>query len=154
MLNQNSTPSEYTKAIIATSTVKANNPLVKHGLLGFLGGIFISFGSHARIAIMQNFLELDMSLGSLLGDFVFPMGYILVILSGAESFTGNNLMSLATFTRKITFTSMLRNWIFVYLGNFLGAFVLAAVIVNTGILTDIGLELTLSLAHSKLSLSF
>jgi formate/nitrite transporter len=70
----------------------------------------------------------------LLGGLVFSLGLILVIVGGAELFTGNALMIMAAVERKITLRRMLRSWGIVYLGNFVGAAGLAVVFGFSGLL--------------------
>ena len=68
----------------------------------------------------------------LLGGFIFCLGLILVVVGGAELFTGNALMIIAWMDRKITLGSMLRNWSIVYLGNFAGALLLVGLVFLSG----------------------
>ena len=57
----------------------------------------------------------------------FCLGLILVVVGGAELFTGNNLLTMAWASRKVSTGQLLRNWLIVYLGNMLGAFSLVLV---------------------------
>nr|MCR5716676.1 formate/nitrite transporter family protein [Lachnospiraceae bacterium] len=61
------------------------------------------------------------SLAKFLTSLIFPAGLAMVILNGTELFTGNSLMIIGVLDRKITFLSMLRNWLIVYIGNFIGS---------------------------------
>lgn len=58
---------------------------------------------------------------------VFPVGIMLVIMAGAELFTGNNLMTLSVLENRITFKQMFKNWTFVYIGNLIGSILLAKI---------------------------
>jgi formate/nitrite transporter len=102
-------------------------------VLAILAGAFIGFGAAAYTAVMTG---ADASFGPsrLLGGLVFSLGLILVIVGGAELFTGNALMIMAAVERKITLRRMLRSWGIVYLGNFVGAAGLAVVFGFSGLL--------------------
>ena len=68
----------------------------------------------------------DPSLAKLISGCVFPAGLAMVVVAGSELFTGNNLMILGVLSRVISVQQMLRNWCVVYLGNFVGAALVAA----------------------------
>ncbi|MGI9463449.1 MAG: formate/nitrite transporter family protein, partial [Aestuariivirgaceae bacterium] len=70
----------------------------------------------------------------LLGGMAFSLGLILVIIGGAELFTGNNLIVMAWADRKITTAQLARNWSIVYAGNFVGALATALLVVWSGVL--------------------
>jgi formate/nitrite transporter len=59
---------------------------------------------------------------------VFSTGLILVIVGGAELFTGNNLISMAFASGKVTVGGLLGNWVIVYVGNFVGSIITAAIV--------------------------
>ncbi|MHC4771901.1 MAG: formate/nitrite transporter family protein [Planctomycetota bacterium] len=90
---------------------------------------------------------------------VFSVGLVLVLIAGAELFTGNIIMLVGTITHLIPFKLMLRNWITVYLGNFAGAFGFAFLIWKSGLMgnldapSQIGL-LAEKIADAKLAISF
>jgi formate transporter len=69
----------------------------------------------------------------LLGGIAFSLGLILVVVGGAELFTGNNLIVMAWADGKIKTIQLLRNWFFVYLGNFVGALATALIVSWSGI---------------------
>ena len=76
------------------------------------------------------------SVAKLVGAAVFPAGMAMVLVAGSELFTGNNLIILAVLEKKVTVWKMLKNWLFVYIGNFLGAaFVAVLVVVGRTLLT-------------------
>ena len=102
-------------------------------LLGILGGLFIGLGGHGNIVVNQLLSGVDPGLGKLAGAAVFPVGLMLVILAGAELFTGNNLMTLSVVNNRITFGQLLRNWFIVYIGNFIGSVLLALLLTKTNI---------------------
>lgn len=145
------TPPEICQAMIETGIYKAKNTALKQLLLGLLGGLFIAFGAQANITVLYS---IDPGLAKLVGAAVFPVGLMLVILAGAELFTGNNLISLALLDDKISLNKLLKNWGIVYFANFAGAMLFAFAIVKTNILIPKGLKYVFSMADIKLQLSF
>lgn len=124
-------------------------------LLGIFAGVFIGFGAHANIVVIQTLGSIDEGLAKLLGAAVFPVGIILVIMAGAELFTGNNLLTLALLDGKITFKKMLTNWSVVYLGNFLGSIILAFLLSASGLYESEAMAAkAISIANKKISATF
>ena len=98
---------------------KTNMSISKMFVLAFMAGVFISFaGSAATIAAST--VE-NASLAKLLNALIFPAGLAMVVLNGSELFTGNNLMVISVLDKRISFLSMLKNWIVVYIGNLVGS---------------------------------
>ena len=113
---------------------KAEMPFLKMFMLAVLAGAFISLGAvfattvgAGSIAVTASGGEttytagLPYGLNRLMVGFVFCLGLILVVVGGAELFTGNNLIAMAWVSRKVKGRALLRNWGIVYLGNFAGA---------------------------------
>ncbi|WP_370136628.1 formate/nitrite transporter family protein [Bradyrhizobium sp. USDA 313] len=97
--------------------------------LSVLAGAFIAFGSIFSIVVTAGAEGVvPYGITRLLGGIVFSLGLILVIVGGAELFTGNNLMVMACASGRVTVGELLRAWSLVYVGNFLGAVGLAALI--------------------------
>ncbi|MCD5410071.1 MAG: formate/nitrite transporter family protein, partial [Clostridiales bacterium] len=119
-------PGEVAVATIETGRAKASKSTMTLLLLGILAGVFISFGAVGATTLWG--LTQDPGLGKLLGAAIFPVGIIFVVLAGSELFTGNSLMTLALMDKKIGIKSLLRNWILVYIGNFIGAVAIAILI--------------------------
>lgn len=88
--------------------------------LGLLAGAFIAFGAMFFTLVMTDH---NMGLGParLLGGVAFSLGLILVVVGGAELFTGNNLIVMAWAERKVSTIQLLRNWSLVYVANLIGA---------------------------------
>ncbi|MHC4545154.1 MAG: formate/nitrite transporter family protein [Planctomycetota bacterium] len=84
-----------------------------------MAGAFIAFGAVLYTYVIHD-SSLSMGLTKLLGGMVFCLGLILVIVAGAELFTGNNLIVMACVSRRITIERLFRNWIIVFCGNFAG----------------------------------
>ena len=68
----------------------------------------------------------------LLGGIAFSLGLILVVVGGAELFTGNNLLTMAWASRKVTTKQLLQNWLIVYVGNMVGAFSMVVMMLMSG----------------------
>jgi len=126
-------PAEMTAKAVTIGITKASLPMRRLLLLSMLAGVFIGFGCLlASVVTTGASGTLPYGVTRLLGGFIFSLGLILVVIGGAELFTGNALMIIAWMDRKITLGSMLRNWSIVYLGNFLGALLLAGLVFLSG----------------------
>jgi formate/nitrite transporter len=117
-------PNELTKANIKGATTKANAPVWRLLLLGIAAGLFIGLGAVASSTAAHSIG--DIGLARLVSGLVFPIGLCMVVLLGAELFTGNALMVTAVAAGKVTWRALLRNWAIVFVGNFIGAVLLAA----------------------------
>ena len=131
------TPAEITEIWINNGINKAKLPAGKMLVLGMMAGAFIGLGSFVFVlATAAGGDAFQGMMGKLVGAALFPVGLMLVILCGAELFTGNNLMSLALMDKKITAAQMLKNWGLVYIGNFIGSLIVAFLFAKSGLLTD------------------
>ena len=100
--------------------------------LAILAGAFIGFGSMFSIVVTAGTENaIPYGLSRLIGGVVFSLGLILVIVGGAELFTGNNLMIMACASGKVKPGELLRAWLVVYIGNFFGAVGLAMLVFLT-----------------------
>jgi formate/nitrite transporter len=110
--------------------VKTGKSLADLFLLGTLAGAYLGLAGAA--STMAAFILLanpeTIGLGRCLAGVVFPCGLMLILLAGAELFTGNTMMVLPLVRRQITLFAMLRNWVIVYIGNFSGAVFIAFLI--------------------------
>ncbi|TZE81562.1 formate/nitrite transporter family protein [Calorimonas adulescens] len=149
-------PAEIASVWIENGRKKANLSVDKMLLLGILAGIFIGFGANASIVVTQTLeSNVDVGLAKFFGASVFPVGLMLVVIAGAELFTGNNLMTLALLDRKITSGKMLLNWSMVYIGNLVGSVVLAWLLAESGLYSSKFLVAkAVSIAVTKVSLPF
>lgn len=129
-------PKEIANAMVNVGVGKANLPVVSMFLLGILAGAFIGFGGLANTIVSQTFAGIDPGVAKLLGAAVFPVGLMLVVICGAELFTGNNLMTLALMNEKITAGQMVKNWCIVWLGNLVGSLCLVLIVYYGGVLGD------------------
>lgn len=150
-----SSPSEIADSAISIGVRKANLSTSAKFLLGILAGAFIAFGAQAANLITHTIT--DSASAKLTAGLIFPAGLIMVIMAGAELFTGNCLMIISLAERRITFTKLLWSWLVVYAGNFAGSLIVAYLVSLSGQwnLTG-GLlgGLTLKTAAAKISLSF
>lgn len=128
----------YKPATIATlveevGVAKANLPLVPLITLAVLAGAFIALGAAAYTMAMTGADPLA-GPDRLLGGLAFSLGLILVVVAGAELFTGNALMTIALVDGRISLGALLRNWLVVYAGNLAGAVLVAGAMAATGLL--------------------
>jgi formate/nitrite transporter len=120
-------PKEIAEKIETIGVTKARLPLVKMTLLGILAGVFIGLGAMYYVLVISD-PGIGFAFSRVLGGIVFSMGLIMVIIAGAELFTGNNLLVMAWADGKIKFSEVLRNWIVVCVANFIGAAGLALLV--------------------------
>ncbi len=148
-------PSEVAEATCKAGLAKANKSAVVLILLGILAGLYIGLGGVGATVLWANFAADGMiGWGKFMGAAVFPVGLMLVIMCGSELFTGNNLMTLGCFRGDYKFSRVLRNWVLVYLGNFIGSLFLAIMIANMGLFAGAVGEKAISIATGKVGLSF
>lgn len=94
--------------------------------LAMLAGSFIGLGAEFFTIIIIN-SGLSFGMNKLVGGLVFCLGLILVMVAGAELFTGNNLIVMAWVGGKLTLGQVMRNWIIVYAGNLVGSVVIGQI---------------------------
>lgn len=121
------TPAEVAQNYIATGKSKVSLTIGKMLFLSVFAGVFIALAGVASTTASVSVFQ--PSLGKLLGACVFPGGLTMVLLTGSELFTGNTLLVIPLFQREITCKAMLRNWLFVYIGNLIGSMLVAAAVV-------------------------
>lgn len=147
-------PVETVTAIINSSVKKSQLSLWNLLTLGIMAGIYIGFGGFRYTVVSQTLGSIDIGLMKLLGAAVFPVGLMLIVFSGSELFTGDTLMTLALMDRRINFSKMLRTWIFVYIGNFIGSIFLAYLIAKAELISPAMSSLIFNIGNGKLSMSF
>jgi len=114
------TPPQVAALVEAVGARKASLPALQTATLGLLAGAFIAFGGMFFTLVMTG-NELGLGPGRLLGGLAFSLGLVLVVIGGAELFTGNNLIVMAWADGKVTTGALLRNWGLVYVANFVGS---------------------------------
>lgn len=149
-------PREITNKVESIGVAKARLSLLPMLMLGVLAGAFIGLGA-LYFVIVRSDPTLGFAARQVGSGLVFSLGLLLVVVAGAELFTGNNLLAMAWADRKITTGELLRNWIVVCCGNFVGAAGLAVLVylarhtdMNQGL---IGQEV-IRIAAAKVSLPF
>lgn len=149
-------PTQIAERVETTGVAKARLPMLSMLVLGILAGAFIGLGA-LYFVIVRSDPALSFALKQVLGGMAFALGLILVIVAGAELFTGNNLLVMAWADRKISTFELLRSWTIVCAGNFIGAVGLALLVffsrhpdINGG---AIGREY-LSIAAAKVGMPF
>lgn len=125
-------PPEMALACEAAGAAKAGRDALALIVLGLLAGAFIALGAIFMTVVLTGAGELTWGVARLLAGLVFSLGLILVIVGGAELFTGDSLMIVACASRRITLDALLRAWFLVYLGNIGGAVGTAALVFFTG----------------------
>ncbi len=120
-------PREVADRVEAVGVAKARLPASATLVLAVLAGAFIGFGALSYTLVASD-PQLGFAATRLLGGLVFSLGLVLVIIGGAELFTGNNLLVMAWADGRIPLSSMLRNWSLAYAGNLLGAIGLALLV--------------------------
>jgi formate transporter len=113
-------PAEIEEAVEKVGVKKANLPFLASFMLAIVAGGGIGFGA-LYYTIVASDPTLSFATVRVVGGLVFTLGLVLVLVGGAELFTGNNLIVMAWASGKVSTRTMLRNWTIVYLGNFVGA---------------------------------
>jgi formate transporter len=126
-------PAQIALRVEAAGVAKARLDFVTTLMLSVLAGAYISFGAlFFTIAVTGS--ELGWGPTQLLGGIAFSLGLVLVIVAGAELFTGNALIVMAWADGKIRGRELLRNWVIVYIGNFIGSTATGVLVVLSGVL--------------------
>jgi formate transporter FocA len=162
-------PAEMAVRAEEVGVSKAHMSLFTLFALGVLAGIFIALGAIFATTVTAPTLSADPATGNtlatwlpfgvtkLIGGFAFCLGLILVVVAGAELFTGNNLIVMAWANKRISTSSLLRNWATVYAGNFVGAILTVIVVLLSGQYTfgngAVGLN-ALNIAQAKVGYGF
>jgi len=124
-------PNEIAERVESIGVAKARLPLMSQVTLGVLAGGFIGLGA-LYFTLVTSDNNLSFAVSRLLGGLTFSLGLILVVVAGAELFTGNNLLVMAWAGKRITTRELLQNWLIVYLANFAGAIGLACLVYFAG----------------------
>ncbi len=125
-------PPDMALACEAAGAAKAGRDAFALIVLGVLAGAFIALGAMFMTVVLTGSGELPWGVARLLAGLVFSLGLILVIVGGAELFTGDSLMIVACASQRITLGALLRAWSLVYIGNIAGAVGTAALVFLAG----------------------
>lgn len=147
-------PREIARKVEELGVAKTRTSTLTLLALSIIAGAFISLGA-LFFTVMVTGSQLGFGVTRLLGGLSFSLGLILVVVGGAELFTGNILMAMAWASRLIGTRDVVRNWVLVYLGNVIGSVATVALVVWGGIakLSDgaVG-ETALRIAATKVAL--
>ena len=139
-------PDEIATKAVSAGVKKANLSIFKMILLGMFAGAFIALaGVGATFG--------NVYVGKIAGALIFPAGLAMVVVAGSELFTGNCLMVTALLSREIGPLKLLKNWLFVFLGNLIGAMLVACIVVASGVLDSIA-DTVVATASAKVSMGF
>jgi formate transporter len=150
-------PAQIAMRVREVGVTKAAMPVLTMFALAVLAGAFIALGALFYTVTMTtgNGVAVPFGLHRLAGGIAFSLGLILVVVGGAELFTGNNLIAMAWASGRVTTQQIMRNWGWVYLGNLVGAVGTAALVWLAGIQSmgdgSVG-ETMVQIARSKISL--
>ena len=150
-------PSEMAIKATDVGTAKANLDALTLFVLAVLAGAFVALGAIFATTVSAGSGSLPYGVVRLLAGLAFSLGLVLVVVGGAELFTGNTLISMAWASGKVSTRMLLRNWLIVYLGNLVGALGTVAVMFISGQYLfgggSVGL-VALSTGNSKTTLDF
>lgn len=149
-------PREISERVEQAGVAKARLPLLPMLMLAVLAGAFIGLGA-LFFTIVRADPSTGFAFGRVLGGVVFSLGLLLVVVAGAELFTGNNLLAMAWADGKLSSAEVLRNWGIVFAGNLIGAAGLALLVVmsgHTAIRDGQIADTYVQIAHAKAALPF
>jgi formate transporter len=150
-------PPEIARKAEDVGVVKAALPFATLFALAVLAGAFIAMGAVFATTVTAGGSELAFGVQRLLGGLAFSLGLVLVVLAGAELFTGNNLVVMAWASRRVSTGRLLFTWAVVYAGNFAGALATAGLMYLTRQYTfgggAVG-EQAVAIATAKVDLGF
>ena len=150
------TPTETTRAIADNSQRILTQPLTRTWVLSLLAGFYIAFGAElATLVTSDAAAHFGAGVSRLLGGSVFSLGLMLVVICGAELFTGNTLLTKAALHGEIPWHKIAENWTVVIVGNLIGSLFLAWLMFESE-LWQIGrvAEHAVNIATAKCELSF
>ena len=113
-------PAEIKEAIEKVGVKKTNLPFLASFMLAIVAGGSVGFGA-LYYTVVASDAELSFAVTRVVGGLVFSLGLALVLVGGAELFTGNNLIVMAWASGKVSTREMLGNWVIVYFGNLVGS---------------------------------
>ncbi len=151
------TPKQIATRIEAVCVSKSTTDPLRVFVLALLAGAFIALGAAFYTLVTHDAGSVNPGLLRLIGGVSFCLGLVLVVVAGAELFTGNNLLVMAYMDKKVSLAQLMRNWSIVFVGNFAGAVGVAALIYWSGHWHvgegAVGVKV-LSIATHKVSLGF
>jgi formate/nitrite transporter len=152
-------PANIADALARTVCVtKTNASIFKLAVLGILAGVYIGFGAAFATLVSTDLARyVGFGLAKAITGGVFSVGLMLVVIAGAELFTGNNLMLMSVLDRRVPLSKMLGKWTVVYIANLIGSVLLAYIIYKTDLWKSgnyfTGIQ-ALKIANAKVNLAF
>jgi formate/nitrite transporter len=152
-------PPEMAAKAAAAGVKKVQMDLLSMLLLSILAGMFIAIAANFyTVTVTTGGEALPFGIKKFMGGLAFCLGLILVIVAGAELFTGNNLIVMAVLSRKVAFRWLIRNWTIVFVGNFVGSIFWAWLVWSSGVQDSLAGgkvgALAMSIADGKCGLDF
>ncbi|SBS27271.1 putative formate transporter 1 [Marinomonas aquimarina] len=148
-------PLEIAHKVELLGEKKAKTDTLTLFVLAVLAGAFISMGALFYTVVITD-SDLGFGVTRLLGGLSFSLGLVLVVVAGAELFTGNNLIAMAWASGRIGIRAVMRNWILVYLGNVVGCLGTVLLVLGSDIASlgggAVG-ETAIAIAHAKMNLT-
>jgi len=127
-------PEEVAKSVVEIGKKKAELKLLPMVILGMFAGVYIGFGAELCTMVTHDISKYSgVGFAKFMGGSVFSVGLMLVVIAGAELFTGNCLIFTGVLARSVSVKAMLRNWFFVYFANFAGAMLLVIIMYYSGL---------------------
>jgi formate/nitrite transporter len=126
-------PGLASEVILKSGIKKSHLPVTKMLVLSFLAGTYLAVGGQSMFAVLTG-VDRNQGPVKFLGGAAFSVGLMLIVLAGAELFTGNCLILMAVLAKRIFWHEMLFDWGVVYAGNFIGSITFAGMIYGTGLL--------------------
>jgi formate transporter len=143
---------------LTVGVAKATSPWLSVFVLGILAGTYIGFGGFFSTTVTFDMAaKFGMGFTKMMGGAAFSVGLMLVVIAGAELFTGNNLMVSSVMSKEITFGTMMKRWSLVFLANFIGSILIVGLFYYSGLWKTgdgaLGLA-AVKIANTKVNLSF
>ncbi|MFC1770305.1 formate/nitrite transporter family protein [Candidatus Margulisiibacteriota bacterium] len=152
------TPKEVAEAMVSIGKKKVSMPFLAASVLGILAGVYIGFGAQIATTVSTTTSKfLGFGISKFLAGSVFSVGLMLVVIAGAELFTGNNLIVKAVLKGEVTWAQLVKSWVIIYIANFIGSLIVVFIVYLGGLYASAGNELgatALKIANAKVNLSF
>ena len=148
-------PKEVAQNYSATGVAKTKYTVTKMLVLSILAGMFIGLAGVGSTMAAASIASA--SVAKLVMALVFPVGLIMVLIAGSELFTGNCLIVISVMEKDVKLRAMFKNWIIVYIGNFIGSIIIALLTVYSGTFSafsNAAAALLIKTAVTKVGLSF
>jgi len=149
------TPGEAAEAVMSNGKRVLTQSFASTSILSLLAGFYIAFGAQlATVVTHDAAVHLGSGVARFLGGSVFSVGLMLVVICGAELFTGNTLLAKTALHGAIPWSKLLENWVVVILGNFVASLLFAWLMAHSGLLDGAIAEHAINIATRKCSLPF